>query len=210
MAGRKWNAWVVVVGAAVAFALLARAADPVAPANSDHILRIGVLDAGKIYDSMTELKDLAAAVQAKRGEFTNEGNKRLAELQGLSGQMQQLKDESAQWNQVRSQLEEKNAALKVQQELWRAQIQRMERDALKTAHKRVVKASEEVAAMEHLDLVIADADPDLSTAHTDQYVGVEFKQLLLTRAVFYTGPKADVTQKVLARAEADYAAGKGK
>src|SRR5690348_3351232 len=100
MAGRKWNAWVVVAVAAAGFAFLARAADPIAPAANDHILRIGVVDAGKVYDSMSELKDLAAAAQAKRAELQTEGNKRLAELQGLDGQMRQLKEESPQWNQV--------------------------------------------------------------------------------------------------------------
>lgn len=198
----------MVVGGAIGFGFLARAADPVAPAGNDHLLRIGVVDAGKVYDSMTELKDLAAAVRQKRAELTDEGSKRVAELQGLDGQMRQLKDDSPQWNEVRRQLEEKNAAMKVQQELWRSQLQRMERDALKTAHKRVVKAAGEVAGVEQLDLVIADADPDLSTTNTEQYVGVEFKQLLLSRAVFYSGPKADLTQKVLTRVEADYGAGK--
>ena len=210
MAVRKFNAWVVVMGGAIGFGLLARAADPVTPAGNDHVLRIGVMDAGKVYDSMTELKDLAAAAQARQAAFQAEGKKRFDEIQALVGEMRQLKEESPQWIQIRAQFEEKNAALKVQQQLWQTQIQRIERDALKTAHRRAVKAAEEVAAAEHLDLVISDANPDMNNSNTEQYVGVEFKQLLLTRAVFYSGPKADVTQKVLARVEADYAAAKGK
>src|SRR5579871_2098298 len=194
MSHRKWNAWatVAVIGGAIGFGWLARAADPAPPAA----LHVGVVDAGKVYDQMNELKELVAAIRQKNDEYNAEGAKRVAELQGLTGQMKQFKEDSPQYNDLRKQVAEKNVALQVQKEVWQMELQRMERDALKTAHKRVVQASQEVAKDEHLDMVLSDANPDLSNANTDQYPGVSFKQLLLSRAVFYAGPNVDVTQKV--------------
>jgi len=201
------NCWLLVLGA-IGFGVFARAADPVAPAQNDHVLKIGVVDAGKVYDSMSEFRETMAGLQQQRMEFGKEEQKRAEEINDLKKQLEQLREDSPQWNAVRGQILDKSAAIKAQEEVWNLQIQQLQKNAIKLAHRHLLDAAAKVAKDRQLNLVLADSDPDLSTAHLDPMAAQQVAQLVAGRAVLYSDAKADITQEVLARLEADYAAAK--
>jgi Skp family chaperone for outer membrane proteins len=193
---------------AIGFGLFARAADPVAPAQNDHVLKIGVVDAGKVYDSMSEFRETMAGLQQQRMGFGKEEQKRSEEINDLKKQLEQLREDSPQWNAVRGQILDKSAAIKAQEEVWNLQIQQLQKNAIRLAHRHLLDAAAKVAKDRQLNLVLADSDPDLSTAHLDPLAAQQVAQLVAGRAVLYSDAKADITQEVLARLEADYAAAK--
>jgi len=186
-------------------ALLVRAAGPTPPppSSDDHLLRVGVVDVGKILRTMKETQKIQDDFHSQRDELNRQGEQRAQEINNLLKQRENVRPGSAQWEDDTHVIDQK----KFEGELWKAMAQlKLERDYKKNLsqlYDHVTVAATQVAQEQHLDLVIADQHPEIGP-DLDKVTPQQLEQALQSRAVLVANKKADITADVLMRVEANY------
>jgi Skp family chaperone for outer membrane proteins len=180
------------------------AANP-APATNDHILRIGVVRVGQIYHSMQEGKKFESEFRNRRSQLQQDQQKRTEELNQLVAQREQLKPGSAQWNDIRRQIDEKSAQLDIANKMAQLELDRFRKASVKQAYDHISEAAASVAQQQHIDLVIADSSPEFIGPDLDAIPYAQLDQMLASRAVLFANKKADITEDVLTLVDASFA-----
>jgi len=183
------------------------AAGPAPGANSanDHLLRIGVVRVGQIYHSMQEGKKFEAEFRNRRSQLQQDQQKRTDELNQLVSQREQLKPGSAQWNDLRAQIDQKTAELEIAKQMAQLQLDRYRKTSVKQAYDHIADAVAAIAEQQHLDLVIADSSPEFLGPDLDAIPYAQLDQMLAARAVLFANKKADITDEVLLMVDANFA-----
>jgi Skp family chaperone for outer membrane proteins len=174
-------------------------------AGPDHTLAIGVVNMTKVVRSISETRKMETDLRARNQALVQQQQQKEAELQELlKHRDDNVKPQSAQWDDETAVIDKKRAELEVWTALNRTAVERLQKQLLKAIYDHINAASAEVAEAQHLDLVIADqtADigPDLDRAPLQQ---LEFAWS--SRAVLFSNKKADITEDVLTQIAADYA-----
>lgn len=185
--------------------LLARAANqPVSAQINDHILRIGVVNVTTLVNQMQEFKKLKDDYRNKYGDLGQEQRKQEQAVQEKQVHRDNtFKPGTAQWQSETEQIDKMNIELEVWKNMSRVQLDRWEKQYLKTLYDHIASAAQQVAQNQQLDLVIADTTPQFGP-DMDKVRTQDMEQALSMRNVYYAGPKADVTDKVLMQLEADF------
>lgn len=193
---------------AAAAALLARAAGaagnpPTAP--NDHLLRIGVVRVGQMYHNMQEFKKFENDFRNARNQLQQEQQKRGEELNQLMAQREQLKPGSQQWNDLRANIDLKTAEYKTSNDLAQLKLDRFRKESLIRFYQHVNEAAAAIAKEQNLDLVLADSSPEILGPDFDAIPVAQLDSVLSTRAVLFANKKADITEEVLTRVDANFA-----
>lgn len=186
-------------------ALLARAANQpvVAPVN-DHILRIGVVNVTNLLRQMQESKKLEQEYKDKLVDLNQEQRKQEQAIQEKQSHRDNtFKPGTAQWQSETDQIDRMGGDLEVWKSVSSKQLERWYKQNLKTLYDHIGTAAQEVAQAEQLDLLLADLTPQFGP-DMDKVQTQQMERALSMRNVYYAGPKADVTDKVLMRLEADF------
>lgn len=178
-------------------------------APAEHVPQIAVVRTAQITRNCSESKQLLQILQSRFNEMGQEEQKKNAELKQLADQLSQLKAGSAQWLQLRDQIDDKKLALDVWREKMKLELDRKQKAGEKSVYDHVTQAVQAVAENQHLDLVLADNSPDVGP-DLDGITPAQFNQLLAARAVLFANKKADITEDVLTLVEANFKNQKGE
>lgn len=188
-------------------ALLAQAAPGQAPANTtnDHMLKIGVVNVYRVFHNMQETKKSDTDFHTQNDQLVQQQKQKEAEIQDLAKRRQDFKPGSAQWQDVTNQIDQKSAELDVWMRVKKAQLERQFKLNMKTLYDHIAQATAEVAQQDHLNLVIADQSPEFVGPNLDAITTQRLDEILSARAVLYADKKADITDEVLTKVEANFA-----
>jgi Skp family chaperone for outer membrane proteins len=188
-------------------ALPAQAAPGQAPGNpaNDHLLTIGVVNVSKVFHNMQETKKSDADFHTQNDQLVQQQKQKEAEIQDLAKRRADFKPGSAQWQDVTNQIDQKSADLEVWVRVKKAQLERQFKLNMKTLYDHIAQATAEVAQQEHLNLVIADQSPEFIGPNLDAITTQRLDEILSARAVLYADKKADITDEVLTKVEANFA-----
>jgi len=166
--------------------------------------KIGVVRVGEVVSNMAEGKKASQAGQSRQNDAKQQESKWVNDIQSLQGQLQQLKEGSAQWNDLRDQVEKKQ----LDYEIWGKQTQntlaRAAKEDLRKLFDHVSEATQQIAIEQHFNLVIADNSPKMG-ASLDGVTVQQLGNLLAERNVLFADKTVDITQDVLTRVDALFA-----
>ena len=173
------------------------------PTSPDHVPQIAVVRTAQVTRNCAESRQLIQALQARANQMSQDQAKKKTEIDQMIEQLSQLKAGSAQWLQLRDQIDDKRLALEVWNEKMKLELDRKQKAGEKSVYDHVTQAVQAVAENQHLDLVLADNSPDIG-ADLDGITPAQFNQLLAARAVLFANKKADITEDVLTLVESNF------
>ncbi|GIW76053.1 MAG: hypothetical protein KatS3mg104_1116 [Phycisphaerae bacterium] len=171
--------------------------------------KVAVVNPGKILQEMKETKYSNEAFRAEQQAVQNQLKERQNKLAELENQKNQLKPDAPQWAELNKQV----VQLRTENEIWlKEKDQELTlkfRSQAKSISGKIRSAIEEVAKTKGYDLVISEQS-ELQEADLERIPLQQLMPALLARNVFYSSDSIDITQDVLAKLDANYAAGAGE
>ncbi len=167
-----------------------------------------MVNTGKAFNEMQETKDLKQKLEAERVDFEGKREQQQKKLTDLRSQRDLLKPESPQY----ADLDKQYAQAAIEADVWshvtQAQVQRMQKQEMRSLFDKIVTASEQVAKQKGYDIVIADQRRELPD-NLDQLSMDQVQAAINIRNVLYASPNVDITEDVVAVLDAQYKAGSG-
>jgi len=179
---------------------------PLPPAANDHQIAIGVVNVTTVYLQMKEPKKLSEAMHSQQEQLQKEQQQREQALSDMVKRRNDFKPGSAQFDDETRKIEDEQVKYQVWVATARAQLDRQAKKNLKQIFDHIQQATRDVAQQMHLNVVIADQSPEIGPDLSAVSVQ-ELSQRLSSRAVLYYDKKADITDEVLTRVEANLANG---
>jgi Skp family chaperone for outer membrane proteins len=171
------------------------------------ISKVAIANPVKIFNDIQETNDLKARMQSDQKNIEAENLRRQTQLNDLKAQRDSLKPDSPQYA-------EKNKALldaSIQYEVWgrltNMEIQRQQKQQIKSLYDKIRGAIAEVAIKKNIELVLAEQGVDLP-ADLEQINMDQLKLLINQRNVLYSTQLVDISADVIATMDLKYKAGK--
>jgi Skp family chaperone for outer membrane proteins len=175
------------------------------PPVADHVPQIAVVRTAYVTHNSIEWKQMSQGIQVRLKEIRDEQARKTAEIDKLTEQQSQLKQGSAQWIDLRDQIDDKKLGLEMWAKKMDLELQRREKSGIKTIYDHVSQAVQKIAEDRHYDLVLADNSPEFTGPDLDRLTSVQLQQALAMRAVLFTTKKADITEEVLTLLDSNFA-----
>jgi Skp family chaperone for outer membrane proteins len=176
-----------------------------ARAAGDHPIAIGVVRTGDVIRGMSEMKKMQTDGHARLAELQQKEQQLEKELQALQQHRDnQVKPGSQQFIDESNQIDEKQVQLQMWGQVSSMQLDRWKKQVMKDIYDHVAAATAQIAEQQHLDLVIADENPEIGP-DMDKVTSQQLQAILASRAVLFCNKKADITGEVAAQVEADFA-----
>jgi Skp family chaperone for outer membrane proteins len=167
--------------------------------------KIAVVNPAKILQEMKETKESNEAFKTEQTGVQNQFKERQAKLAELEAQKNQLKPDAPQWSELNRQV----VQMRTENEVWLKdkdrELTEKFRAQAKSISGKIKAAVEEVAKAKGFQLVISEQS-DLQDADMERIPLPQLMPALLARSVFYSDDSIDITQEVLAKLDAGYAA----
>ncbi|MFM9181419.1 MAG: OmpH family outer membrane protein [Phycisphaerales bacterium] len=185
----------LIAGAALA-ALAAAAAFPDRPA------RVASVDVAKAFVGLDEQKTLEGGLKSLGERMAAEKDRMSRELQDLNAELESYKPGTPPYNETLKKVEAAVGAMRAQDQFGQLKLEAERATALRELYARIRAASEAVAKDSNIDYVVVN----------DSLVPVEpaglaaTQQQLNTRRFLWANPEMDITDAVIARANADFKA----
>ena len=166
--------------------------------------KIGVVNLGKVFNSMQEKKDIQARLEADTQQLQNDNKTHQSELQGMQEMIRNgPKPDTQQYDDLVHQYDQKTAQyaadLKVRQvELTRSQVRQ-----LKGLYDKIEDAVGAIAKQHALALVITESKPEFPPDVSDMTPD-QLSQVINQRNVMYVNPDIDLTSEVVTALDAQY------
>jgi Skp family chaperone for outer membrane proteins len=184
------------IAAAAAIVLAAAAAFPDRPA------RVASVDVAKAFTSLDEQKTMEASIKSLGERMAGEKDRMSRELQDLNAELESYKPGTPPYNETLKKVEAAVGAMRAQDQFGQLKLEAERATALRELYARIRAASEAVAKDSNIDYVVVN----------DSLVPVEpaglaaTQQQLNTRRFLWANPEMDITDAVIARANADFKA----
>jgi Skp family chaperone for outer membrane proteins len=184
------------IAAAAAIVLAAAAAFPDRPA------RVASVDVAKAFTSLDEQKSMEASIKSLGERMAGEKDRMSRELQDLNAELESYKPGTPPYNETLKKVEAAVGAMRAQDQFGQLKLEAERATALRELYARIRAASEAVAKDSNIDYVVVN----------DSLVPVEpaglaaTQQQLNTRRFLWANPEMDITDAVIARANADFKA----
>jgi len=182
-------------GSAIA-ALVAAAAFPDRPA------RVAGIDVGRAFASLDEEKAMEATIKAVGERMVAEKDRLSRQLQDLNAELESYKPGSAPYNETLQKVEAAVGAMRAQDQFGQLKLEAEKASAMRELYARIRAAVDAVAKESSIDYVIVN----------DSMIAIEpaglqaTQQQLNNRRVLFASPEMDITDAVIARANADFKA----
>lgn len=167
--------------------------------------KIAVCNPAKIFNSMQETKDLKDKMEAQGKDLENQDVAKKKELEALQAKLKMLTPGSAPHEEAQKELIKKAIEYDTWKKINQAQVQQDQKLSMKSLFDKITAATEAVAKENNIDLVIAETNvefPDIGQINVDQ-----LRALINQRNVIYNNGKLDISDKIIAKLDADYKAG---
>ena len=194
--------WHVMALAALAMLL------PSATLKAQDMVKIGVCNPAKVFEAMDERKVIEDKMKSERDKATAEVNRRKQEVEDLQRQRNELRPESAIFQEKTNQMMEKAVQFEVWARLKQAEMDRSEKEQIKTLYEKIRESCKEVATEKKLDLILAERKPELP-ANMEKLTADQVRAVISQNDVLYANERADITQQVILKVNQKYAAGGG-
>jgi Skp family chaperone for outer membrane proteins len=183
--------------AGVAAAALAAAAG-----LPDRPARVASVDVAKAFVALDEQKSMEAGIKSIGERMAAEKDRMSRELQDLNAELESYKPGTPPYNETLKKVEAAVGAMRAQDQFGQLKLEAERATALRELYARIRAASEAVAKDSGIDYVVVN----------DSVVPVEpaglaaTQQQLNTRRFLWASPEMDITEAVVARANADFKA----
>src|SRR5439155_2790077 len=107
-----------------------------------------------------ETKDLKAKMEGDRKTLETQEMSKRQELKDLQAQRDTLKPDSPQYGQLNQKLLEASISFETWGRIQQAEIQRQQKQQMKTLFDKITTATSEVATQRGIDIVIAEQRPE--------------------------------------------------
>src|SRR5207248_10836049 len=154
--------WHVMALAALAMLL------PSATLKAQDMVKIGVCNPAKVFEAMDERKVIEDKMKSERDKATAEVNRRKQEVEDLQRQRNELRPESAIFQEKTNQMMEKAVQFEVWARMKQAEMDRSEKEQIKALYDKIRDSCKEVATEKKLDLILAERKPELP-ANTERH-----------------------------------------
>lgn len=191
--------WNVLALAAVGMIL------PSATLKAQEAVKVGVCNPAKVFESMDERKVIEDKMKSERDKATGEVQRRKTEVEDLGRQRNELRPESAIYQEKTNQMMEKAVQFEVWLKLKEAEMARTEKEQIKALYEKIRDSCKEVATEKKLDLILAERKPELP-ANMEKLTADQVRQIISANDVLYANERADITQEVIMRINKKYAA----
>jgi Skp family chaperone for outer membrane proteins len=182
-------------GAAVA-ALAAAAAFPDRPA------KVASIDIARAFASVDEQKSMEATIKSVGERMTAEKDRLSRQLQDLNAELESYKPGSPPYNETLKRVETAVGAMRAQDQFGQLKMEAERASAMRELYVHIRTAASEVAKDSGIDYVVVN----------DALVPVEpaglaaTQQQLNSRRFLFANAEMDITEAVIARANADFKA----
>jgi Skp family chaperone for outer membrane proteins len=177
---------------------------PVAPAPAAQPgARIAVVNPSRVFQEMKETRDLRAKLETRRQELSTAEQEKRKSIDDLKRNRANLKPDSPQYNDLSTKLDKENADFQAWGQVTRIQAEREQKQMMKTLFDKIQGAVGQVAQEQGIDLVLADQGqevPSVEDLNFDQ-----LRLLLNQRNVLFASKRVDISERVLAVLDAQYA-----
>lgn len=166
-------------------------------------LKVAVCNPARIFNEMKETKDLKEKMEVQGKDLQNQENAKKTELDALQAKLKMLNAGSPQHDEAQKELIKKAIEYDTWKKINQAQVQQDQKLSMKILFDKITAATEAVAKEAGLDLVIAETNvefPDIGAINVDQ-----LRALINQRNVIFNSGKLDISPKVIAKLDADYA-----
>ena len=165
-------------------------------------VRVAMVSPSRIFKAMRETKDLGESMESEGIRLRAEEDERRAKIKRLQDIRNDLKPESAQWDEAQENLLKAAIDLDTWGKLTKAKAERNQKRQMKHLFDQIERAVAEVAERDGYDLVLADQRPKLD--NLDEINFNQLQALLTSRNVLYASAKADISDQVIALLDAKY------
>jgi Skp family chaperone for outer membrane proteins len=170
-------------------------------------VKIAIANPAKIFNDIQETKDLKAKMESERKTLEATELEKRQKLKDLQTQRDTLKPDSPQYGELNKQLVQASIDFEVWGRIQQAEIQRMQKQQMKSLFDRITAGVAQVATQRQLDLVIAEQRPEFPD-NLDQLNVDQLRALINQRNVLFSSPVVDISSEVIAAMDAAYKAGK--
>ncbi len=171
-----------------------------------HAQKVAIANPARIFNEIKETKDLQAKFNTDLGSLNTERQARELKLKDTRAARDALKSDSPQWAERNQELMRLAVEYKVWQELVQADLERQQKQQMKTIFDRITEAVGQVATLRGIDLVIAEVRPELPDP-LDQLPTDQLRARLVSRNVLFSNPAVDISSDVIAAMDAKYTSG---
>jgi Skp family chaperone for outer membrane proteins len=190
--------WHVMLLAAAAMLL------PSATLKAQEAVKVGVCNPAKVFEQMDERKVIEDKMKGDRDKAQGEVARRKQEVEDLQRQRNELRPESAIYQEKTNQMMEKAVQFEVWLKLKEAEMGRIEKEQIKNLYEKIRETCKEVATEKKLDLILAEHKPELPP-NMEKYTADQVRAVISQNDVLYANEKADITQEVILRINKKYA-----
>ncbi|MDB5289111.1 MAG: hypothetical protein JWL69_352 [Phycisphaerales bacterium] len=179
-----------------------------AAAAPEQSTKVAAANPSRILAEMQEAKDLMEKMAAKDRELSAAGQQKKAAADDLHRQLQEsgLKPGSPQAMELSEKADAADADLQSWVATNRAKADREKKFLLKGMYDKIEAAVADVAKQEGIDLVVTDNRQE--PKNLEKTTSDELAHLLGMRSVLFASKNADITEKVIAVLDKNYAASK--
>lgn len=177
-----------------------------ARAQSAQPTKVAIANPAKIFQQLQETNDLKAKMENTRKTLEQQEFERRQKIKDLEAQRNQLKPDAPAYQERQHELLQATMEFQVWGQMMQADVQREQKQQMKSLFDKITTAVTEVATQKGIDLVIAEQRPDLD--NIDQLNVEQVRALINTRNVLFSAPQIDISNDVIAAMDAKYKAGK--
>ncbi|HWE97111.1 MAG TPA: OmpH family outer membrane protein [Tepidisphaeraceae bacterium] len=189
----------------VLFVGVLAAAASAAPAQAT---KIAIANPSRIFNEMQETKDLREKLEAKRKELEATEQQKRGAISDYIGQMRQLRPGSPQAKDMAEKIDAAKAELQGWGAVSRAGAERDQKIMIKSLYDKIEAAIGDVAKQDALDLVLTDGRQD--PGNIEEITFEDLRRMLNGRNVLFSTKSIDISEKVIAVLDKNYAAAKTK
>lgn len=174
-----------------------------APARAQTNLNIAIVNTARIFSEMQETRDLKQKIENDRKSLEATDHQKQEDLNSKKQARDLLKPDSPEF-QARNQ-EYLKAAIdyRAWKELMQMEIDRTQKEQMKSLFEKIEAAVGEIAAKRGLDLVLAEQHPEFPPV-MDAITTDQLRSIIAGRNVLFASQKADISADVIALLDAKY------
>ena len=136
---------------------------PVATLKAQEAVKVGVCNPAKVFESMDERKVIEDKMKSERDKAQAEVARRKNEVEDIQRQRNELRPESAIFQEKTNQMMEKAVQFEVWARMKQAEMDRTEKEQIKALYEKIRESCKEIAVEKKLDLILAERKPELPT-----------------------------------------------
>ncbi len=166
-------------------------------------LKLAVVSIQRVLSDCQEAKDINARMESAKKDFEAQGNERQKTLQQLRVSLNDLKPGTPQYEDRRKEFVQKVVEAKSWQEISQEDMQRQQKQNMRSIYEKIEQRVSEIAGKKGLDLVIPDSRQPFPET-VDNISLDQLRAFITSRTVLYAHPSIDISGEVIAALDAKY------